>query len=241
MTSTGLIVGKVLYRRLRTGLFAWGIACLAVFAVTAPANAALTSTGSGVTLSTQFVNKVPVKVNLASSAKGPKVVLTKYGFSVTLPSGWQRVTLTQASIDKLARYLKSRSASPTFYQQFVNNEAAARHLQLFAIGPLEGASLPNLNVLVQSPQGLPSGESFLTQAQPVMKSELQQAGLKNVTISVVHLPFGPALQGVYSLPLQGGTSVTLTQLYISHGGHLFIVSMSPSSVVPQIESNWHWR
>lgn len=172
----------------------------------------------------------------ASSAAGPTVVLSKYGFSVALPSGWQKVTLTQAGIDKIAKYLKG--ASPTIYQQFVGNEATARHLQLYAIGPLEGASLPNLNVLVQSPQGLPSGKSFLTQAQPVMKSELQQAGLKDVTISVVHPPFGSALQAVYTLP---GTSVTVTQLYISHRGHLYIVSMSPASVAPQIEGEWHWR
>jgi hypothetical protein len=172
----------------------------------------------------------------ASSASGPTVVLTKYGLSVTLPPGWQKVTLTQAGIDKMAKYLKG--ASPTLYQQFVNNEATARHFQLYAIGPLEGGTLPNLNVLVQSPQGLPSGKSFLTQARPVMKSELQQAGLKNVTISVVHPAFGSALQAVYTLP---STSVTVTQLYISHKGHLYIVSMSPASVVPQIESNWHWR
>jgi hypothetical protein len=171
----------------------------------------------------------------ASSAKGPTVVLTKYGFSVTLPSGWQKVTPTQAGIDKMAKDLKR--ASPTFYQQFVNNEATVRRLQLYAIGPVEGDLLPNLNVLVQSPQGLPSGKSFLTQAPPIMKSDLQQAGIKNVTISVVH-PFGPALQGVYTVP---GTSAPVTQLYISHKGHLYIVSMSPPSVVPQIESNWHWR
>jgi hypothetical protein len=172
----------------------------------------------------------------ASSATGPTVVLTKYDLSVTLPSGWQKVTLTQAGIDKIAKRLKG--VSPTIYQQFVSNEATVRHLQLYAIGPLEGASLPNLNILVQSPQGLPSGKSFLTQAQPVMRSALQQAGLKNVMISVVHAPFGSALQAVYALP---GTSVTVTQLYISHQGHLFIVSMSPASVTPQIESNWHWR
>jgi hypothetical protein len=172
----------------------------------------------------------------SASASGPTVVLPKYGLSVTLPSGWQKVTLTQAGVDKIAKYLKS--TSPTLYQQFVNNESTVRHLQLYAIGPPEGASLPNLNILVESPQGLPSGESFLTQAQPVMKSELQQAGFKNVTISVVHLPLGPALQGVYTLP---GSSVTLTQLYISHKGHLYIVSMSPASVVPQIESKWRWR
>jgi hypothetical protein len=178
----------------------------------------------------------PMAASASASSKGPTVVLTKYGFSVMLPSGWQKVTLTQAGIDKIAKYLKG--ANPTFYQQFVNNEATARHLQLYAIGPLEGASLPNLNVIVQSPQGLPSGKSFLTQVQPVMKSELQQAGLKNVTISVVHPPFGSALQAVYTLP---STSVTVTQLYMSHKGHLYIISMSPSSVVPQIESKWHWQ
>lgn len=176
------------------------------------------------------------EVTSASSSTGPTVVLPKYGFSVTLPSGWQKVTLTQGGIDKIAKYISK--ADPTLGQQFVSNEATVRHLQLYAIGPPEGASLPNMNVLVQSPQGLPSGQSFLTQGQPVMKSELEQAGLKNVAITVVHLPFGSALQGVYSLP---GTSAQVTQYYISHKGRLYIITMSPPSVVPQIESSWHWR
>jgi hypothetical protein len=187
--------------------------------------------------SSVIVAYASIGTSAASSPAGStKLVLAKYGFSVSLPPGWQKVTLTRAGINKIAKNL--HRVDPTFYQQFVNNEASVRHLQLYAIGPPQGASLPNVNVLVQSPQGLPSGKAFLTQVQPVMKSDLQQAGVKNATFSVVHLPFGPAVQGVYTLP---GTSTTVTQLYISHKGHLYIVSMSPPSVVAQIESSWHWQ
>jgi hypothetical protein len=71
-----------------------------------------------------------------------------------------------------------------------------------------------------------------------MKSELEQAGLKNVAISVVHLPFGSALEGVYTVP---GISAPVTQYYVSHNGRLYIITMSPASVSPQIENSWHWR
>jgi hypothetical protein len=175
-------------------------------------------------------------ISSASSSAGPTVVLAKYGFSVTLPSGWQKVTLTQAGINKMAKYINK--TDPTLGQQFVNNEATVRRLQLYAVGPLQGASLPNLNVLVQSPQGLPSGKSFLTQGQPAIESELQQAGFQNVAISVVHPSFGSALQAVYTVP---GLSTVITQAYISHKGRLYIVTMSPAAVVPEIESSWHWR
>jgi hypothetical protein len=172
----------------------------------------------------------------ASSAPGHTVVLNKYGFSVRLPSGWRKVTLTQAGINKIAKII--RRADPTLGQYFISNEATIRRLQLYAIGQPQGASLPNMNVNVQSPQGLPSGKSFLTQVQPTLKSGLQQQGIKNVSVSVVNLPFGSAIQAVYAVP---GTSTTVTQLYISHGGHLYIVSMSPPSVVTQLENGWHWK
>ena len=171
----------------------------------------------------------------STSSKPTKVVLTKYGFSVTLPSGWQRVSLTNAGINKMAKYLDR--VDPALGQQFTNNESTARQLQLYAIGPPQANFLPNLNVLVQSPQDLPTGQSFVSQAQPIMKTELQQEGFKNVTTSVVHLRLGPAVEGQYSLP---NSPAPITQLYISHRGHLYIVTMSPASVVPQIESTWHW-
>ena len=171
----------------------------------------------------------------ASSGGGTKVVLTKYGFSVTLPSGWKKVTLTKAGIDRMAKYIDK--ADPSLGQLFTQNEATARHLQLYAIGPLGGSSLPNMNVLVQSPQGLPSGNSFVSQAQGVMKGELQQEGFKNVAVTVAHLPFGTAVEGQYSLP---GTGATVTQFYMSRKGHLYIVTVSPPSVVSQIVNTWHW-
>jgi hypothetical protein len=70
VTIRRLIVGNVLLRRLRIGLLVSGIASLlAVLAGTAPADAALTANGQGMTLtvvSAQLVNnKTAVNVNLA--------------------------------------------------------------------------------------------------------------------------------------------------------------------------------
>jgi hypothetical protein len=177
-----------------------------------------------------------------SSASTPtgttKVVMSKYGFSVSLPAGWQQVKLTTAGINKMAHALNK--LDPTLGSQFSSQQeqATIRKLQLFAIGAPQGGTLPNLNVLVQTPQGLPSGQSFLSQAQPLMKNGLESEGFKDVTTSIVHLPLGSAVEGTYSLP---SSSETVTQLYISHKSRLYIVTFSPASVGAEIENTWHWQ
>jgi hypothetical protein len=69
MTINALCSGKMPHRLLRNGLLAAGIASMVpVLAATAPADAAVTGSGSGMTLSVvsvQLVNKVAVDVNLA--------------------------------------------------------------------------------------------------------------------------------------------------------------------------------
>ncbi len=129
---------------------------------------------------------------------------------------------------------------PTLRGQFSSQseQATIRRLQLFAIGTPQGGTLPNLNVLVQSPQGLPSGAAFLSQAEPLMKNDLQSQGFKQVTTSIVHLPMGSAVEAQYSLP---SSPLEGTQLYISHGSRLYIVSISPPSVAAEIENTWHWQ
>ena len=61
---------------------------------------------------------------------------------------------------------------------------------------------------------------------------------KKVTTSIVQLPLGSAVEGQYSLP---SSSEAVTQLYISHGSRLYIVSFSPPSVAAEIENTWHWQ
>jgi hypothetical protein len=178
----------------------------------------------------------------ASSAAAPasptKVVLTEYGFSVTLPPGWQKVQLTKAGIAKIVKLLDK--VDPKLAAAFTNQggQAAAQKLQLYAIGPPQGNNFPNMNVAVQSPQGLPSGADFLSQAKPAIVSQLQSAGLTHVTVSIVHLRLGSALEAQYPVPSTPETAVT--QLYISHRAHLYVVTFSSPSVAAQIENTWHW-
>ncbi len=70
MTIKRLIVGKVLFRRLRIGLLASGLISLLVLAGTGPASASgpLTVVGNGMTVTVvnvQLVNKVAVNVNFS--------------------------------------------------------------------------------------------------------------------------------------------------------------------------------
>jgi hypothetical protein len=178
----------------------------------------------------------------ASSASTPtsttRVVEARYGFSLSLPAGWQQVQLTKAGVNKMVQRLEKLDPKMSGLVGSESEQATIRRLQLYAIGPPQGSTLPNINVLVQSPQDLPSGASFLSQAEPLMKSELQSAGFKQVTTSIVHLPLGSAVEGQYSLPSSLGA---VTQLYISHRSRLYIVTFSSSSVAAQIENTWHWQ
>jgi hypothetical protein len=165
-------------------------------------------------------------------------VLPKYGFSVTLPSGWQQVRLTKAGINKIIGYLNKVDPKLVSLISSPSSQATIRKLQLYAIGPPEGNTLPNINVLVQSPQGLPSGADFLSQAKPQMASLLQSQGFAHTSVSIVHLPrLGSAVEGQYSVP---GTPTAVTQLYISHHSHLYIATFSSPAVAAQIESTWRW-
>ncbi len=174
----------------------------------------------------------------ASAPTGTRVVVAKYGFSVTVPTGWERVQLTKDGVGKLVKRMDKVDPSQASLLSSQSAQATIRKMQLYAIGPLQGGMIPNMNVLVQSPQGLPSGTSFLTQVKQLMTGTLHNAGFTNVTTSIVHLPLGSAVQGNYTTP---SSSVTITQLYISHKSHFYIVTFTPSSVAAQIENTWHWQ
>jgi hypothetical protein len=174
----------------------------------------------------------------AAPASPTKVVLAKYGFSLTLPPGWQQVHLTTAGIAKIVKYLSKADPKLVSLVASPAAQATIRKLQLYAIGPPGGGTLPNVNVLVQSPQGLPSGADFLSQAKPQMASLLQSQGFTHVSVSVAHLRLGSAVEGQYSVP--GTPEGAITQLYISHRSHLYIVTFSSPSVAAQIENTWHW-
>lgn len=62
------------------------------------------------------------------------------------------------------------------------------------------AFVPNMNVLVQTPQGLPKGASFLSQAKQLMTTILRSEGFKHVTTSVVDLPLGSAVEAQCTVP-----------------------------------------
>ena len=178
----------------------------------------------------------------ASSASTPtgstRVVMAKYGFSLSLPTGWQQVQLTKAGVSKMVQRINK--LDPTLAGQIStqSEQAAMRRMQLYAIGPLQGSTLSNINVIVDSSHGLPSGAAFLSQGKPAMASELQAQGFKHVTTSIVHLPLGSAIQAQISLP---SSATTATELFISHGSRLYIVTFTPSSVATQIENTWHWQ
>jgi hypothetical protein len=114
VTIRRLIVGNVLFRRLRLGLLGWGIASLLVFAGMAPANAAtLTQTGDGMTftvVSAHLVNKVAVNVNVAVTCS-----LTNFGTGADDPANRYFViagfTLSENVKGTLVSYQGNRGAN----------------------------------------------------------------------------------------------------------------------------------
>jgi hypothetical protein len=146
--------------------------------------------------------------------------------------------LTKAGISKLVQRIDKKFPKVAAQISSPGQQAAFRRMKLYAVGPPQSSGLPNINVIVDSSQGLPSGAAFLSQGEPAMKSELQSAGLTNVTTSIVHLPLGSAIQARYSVP---SSSVVASELFISHGSHIYIVAFTPSSVAAQIENTWRWQ
>lgn len=186
-----------------------------------------------------------VVVSDSAAASGPAVKEPKYGFSLTLPPKWTTIPINGSDITSL---LNSATHDDPSLANVLSTEvkaATAQGIKVFAVGPLAGTSMPNVNIAAESSSGEPSGKAFAPAAAVQAKISLTEAGAKAVKTSVIHDRLGTAARVLYALPLKTGT-VYGVQFYAEHTSHIAIMTVTTSSAstslatADTIEASWRW-
>ncbi len=180
-------------------------------------------------------------------APGLVVKNPKDGFSFSLPSPWKQVPL---SGNDIAYFLKEASKGDANLERTMTTqveEAIKAGIRTFAVGPLAGNFLSNINVIVETAKGAPTGNAFYTAAQAQLQVALVADGFTDLKLKAVHLPLGKALQATYDLTNKSLRVTTAgLQLYILHKSNVFIVTISTHShsldrsLLKRVGESWRW-
>lgn len=170
----------------------------------------------------------------------------QYGFSFVLPSKWKRVPLNGSSVSALLN--AATHGDPTLANG-LNKEiksAASEDMKVFVIGPISGTTVPNVNVIVTSSAGSPSGSEFAPAAAAEAKIELTEIGASQIKTSVASDRLGRAAVATYRLDLKGSPRQFGEQLYVRHDANIDIVTVTTSnlahtqSVARLLTNSWRW-
>jgi hypothetical protein len=125
--------------------------------------------------------------------------------------------------------------------------AAKKGIKFFAIGPIEGVTVPNVNIFVSSSSGSPPGKSFFEEVDAQVKIELSQAGFVHLVTGVKTLALGKALVVTYDIPkTTSGFLASGLQIYVKHTTHVDVITITSGSlthdrkVAKIIEKSWKW-
>ena len=138
----------------------------------------------------------------AGASSGVVIKEPQYGFSLTLPVNWKQVPLNGNDVTAL---LNAETHDDPALTNALNSEvtsAAAEGMKVFAIGPVAGSTVPNLNVIVTSSAGVPTGSAFAPVAVAEAKIELTQVGASHLKTSIVEDRLGTSARATYELILK---------------------------------------
>jgi hypothetical protein len=159
----------------------------------------------------------------AAAAKGHRVNQPKYGFSLVLPPGWNQITLTGSDVGSIVGSARDYANVKSILTSQAEN-AAVKGLKFYAVAVSQqnGDFLPVINV------GIFKGSGSLAVLNPEVKGFLSEEGAKSVKIKNVNLKFGKAVEGIYKLVSNSGTSPAVweTQVYASHNGQIYVATFS---------------
>jgi hypothetical protein len=182
----------------------------------------------------------------AGASSGTLVKEPQYGFSFRLPSGWKEVPLDGSDVKSLLSNAThdDPSLSNALDSQIVSE--SAKGMKVFGIGPLTNSSTPDVDVIVISAAGTPSGRAFASEGVTEAKIEYAQIGAVHYKASVVTDRLGDAAKGTYEL--KGKTLGTQygTQYFVRHKASVYIVTVTtPSAASTQTAGNlivnsWRW-
>ena len=181
----------------------------------------------------------------AGASSGVVIKEPQYGFSLTLPADWKQVPLNGSDVTAL---LNAATHDNPALANALNGEissGAAAGMKVFAIGPLSGASVPNVNVVITSSSGGPTGSAFAPAAVAEAKIGLTQVGASHIKTSIANNHLGRSAQATYELNLKSGPEFG-DQFYVQHRSYVEIMTVSTSSPATSqsdarvIVDGWRW-
>ncbi len=185
----------------------------------------------------------------SGQAMAQTVTASQYRFAFALPPGWTEIPVSSKDLGALLSALTK--ADPAIKNALSQEavDAAKEGLKVFAVGPIAGDFVPNLNILVRSASGLPSGSTFVNLMSSEVEILLASEGATQVKTAAAQLPLGQAVRATYLLRLLTGGTVAVRglQLYFEHLGRLYVVTFSALSMTEDqsaarvVQASWRWR
>ncbi len=182
----------------------------------------------------------------ADASSGVVVKEPQYGFSFTLPSNWKQVPLNGSDVTAL---LNAETHDDPTLANALDSEVtsgASKGMKVFAIGPVVGLTVPNVNVIVTSSAGAPTGRLFAQEAVAEAKIELTQVGASHLKTSIVTNRLGTSAQATYQLNLPNTGPQFGEQFYVQHKSYVEIVTVTTSNPTSTqsnarlIVNSWRW-
>jgi hypothetical protein len=172
---------------------------------------------------------------------------SRYGFSFALPASWKLVPLNGSDITNL---LNTATHDDPALANGLSNEVkagASKGMKVFAIGPVVGTTIPNVNVIVTSSAGGPTGHAFAESSVTQAKIEMAELGVQQIKASIIQTRLGAIAEATYTLNLKTSAPQFGAQLYLEHKSHVDIVTVTaPNTADTQsnlrfVISNWRWK
>jgi hypothetical protein len=182
----------------------------------------------------------------AGAASGVAISEHQYGFSFTLPANWKQVPLNGSDVTALLNAATHDDPALASSLDSEVTSAASKGMKVFAIGPVSGSSVPNVNVIVSSSAGAPTGREFAQEAAAEAKIELTQVNASHVKTSVVTNRLGTTAKATYQLAFKGAIPQFGEQFYVQHKAYIDIVTVTTSSTAAtqsnaqRVLNSWHW-
>jgi hypothetical protein len=187
---------------------------------------------------------------LAATSAGASSAVTiknsQYGFSFSVPANWKQVPLNGSDVKALLNAATHDDPSLTNALDSEVISASSKGMKVLAIGPVQGLSSPNVNVIVTSAAGSPSGRAFAPAAIAQAKIEFAQVSATHVKTSIVSNRLGNVARVTYELSTKTSGTEYGAQYYARHKSNLEIVTITTSSQASTqsdsqlIVNSWRW-
>ena len=182
----------------------------------------------------------------AGASSGVVIKEPQYGFSFTLPFNWKLVPLNGSDVTALLNAATHDDPALTSALNGEITSATSKGIKVFAIGPVVGSTVPNVNVIVTSSAGGPTGSAFAQAAVAEAKIEYTELGASHIKTSVVRNRLGISGQATYELNLKNVGPQFGAQYYVQHKSYVEIVTVTTSNLASSqsdarlIVGSWRW-